>query len=57
MSARLSTLNFEYVRREHIGKYVCRVRNRAGQAQTSAELQINGYYLDDWHYLIILNKS
>lgn len=47
MSARLSTLNFEYVRREHIGKYVCRVRNRAGQAQTSAELQINGYYLDD----------
>lgn len=44
MSARLSTLNFEFVRGEHRGIYTCRVSNQAGKAESSTELRINGYF-------------
>lgn len=42
MSARLSTLNFEYIRGEHRGNYTCVARNQAGKAEFTAELNING---------------
>lgn len=45
MSARLSTLNFDFVRGEHRGTYTCRVSNQAGKAESSAELNINGYLM------------
>lgn len=45
MSARLSTLNFDFVRGEHRGTYTCRVSNQAGKAESSADLNINGYLM------------
>lgn len=45
MSARLSTLNFEYIRGEHRGNYTCVATNPAGRVESTAELNINGYFL------------
>lgn len=43
MSARLSTLNFEYIRGDHRGNYTCVATNKAGRIESTAELNINGY--------------
>lgn len=42
MSVRLSTLNFEYIRGEHRGNFTCVASNKAGRAEFTAELNING---------------
>lgn len=41
-SAKTISLTIEYLRAEHQGNYTCRASNRAGQAEYSAELNING---------------
>lgn len=41
-SARISTLNIESVRADHRGHFECVASNRAGRAESSAELMVNG---------------
>lgn len=41
-SARISTLNFEYVKGHHRGNYTCLAKNFAGVSEYTTEFQING---------------
>lgn len=40
--AKLSTLRIDSLNGKHRGVYKCRVENKAGSAESSAELKING---------------
>lgn len=40
---RMSSLAIESVSYTHAGNYTCRAKNRAGQTEFVAELQVNGY--------------
>lgn len=42
-SSKITTLTIEYLRGEHQGNYSCRASNRAGQAEFSTQLNINGH--------------
>lgn len=44
-SAKMIALTIENVRADHQGNYTCRASNRAGQAEYTADLNINGYFL------------
>lgn len=41
-SKRVSQLNIDVIKPEHAGKYTCLAKNKAGEAEFSAYLQING---------------
>lgn len=39
-----SILTIESVQYEHAGNFICKAQNKAGRAEYSAILQVNGYY-------------
>lgn len=44
MSSRISSINIESVRASHMGNFTCVAVNKAGQADYTSELHINGYF-------------
>lgn len=39
---RISVLSIDSVEADHAGQFTCRANNKAGQAEASAELKVNG---------------
>lgn len=48
---RISQLSIDYVTAEHAGLYTCLARNKAGYANYSTSLHVNGYC---WHFLVYM---
>lgn len=42
MGKRISAITIEHVLEEHVGNYTCRVKNKAGLAEYTAPLSVNG---------------